>query len=147
MCRWSFGPVAVSVWLLAATGCQSAVRWEIGTFDDAQKIALQTHRLTFVYFRSWYLVECTQFEDKVLSNPAVRAALDPLVCVPLDFDWDRPLATRWGLTRSPAIAVVDQDRQALAKAEGDMTVQQVLDALSAASANAPTSAAAQDENR
>lgn len=142
------GVAAACACLLGVAGCSTAVRWELGTFDDAFARSVKQNKLTFVYFRSWYSVDCTNFEDQVLSHPRVLAALDALVAVPLEYDWDKPLADRWGLTRTPATAIVDRDRQVLAKTNGVVSVQQMLDALSvAAAAQAPAQSAPSQPSR
>jgi hypothetical protein len=123
---------AIVAGLTGLSGCRTAVNWHLGSFDDAHSVAVKRGRNTFVYFRSWYSVDCTQFEDQVLSNPRVLEKLDAFVCVPLEYDWDKSLAERWGLRRTPATAIVDVNRQLVAKTEGTVSVQQMLDQLALA---------------
>ncbi len=107
-------------------GCARGVHWRIGTFEEAHREAQRTDQLTLVYFRSWYLVECTEFEERVLRDPAVLAESDRMVCVPLDFDWDRRLAERWELEDVPAVAVVGPHGEVLAKHGGPLTKTELL---------------------
>lgn len=110
-------------------GCNDGVRWQGPTYQDAQAQARRTDQLTFVYFRSWYLVECTDFEEKVLKSPDVLAATRELVCVALDFDWDRPLAQRWQLQVVPAFAIVAPNGTILARQQAPITRADVLNAI------------------
>jgi len=63
--------------LLALTGgCNHGVRWEFGRYEDVQRIGRSEGKLTFVYFRSAFSVESTDFEDRVLKDPEVLAETD-----------------------------------------------------------------------
>ena len=124
---------------LCATGCARGVKWQIGRFEDAYNTARQSGKLTFVYFRAWYLVECTDFEENVLKNPEVLAETDRMVCVPLSYEWDQPLAGRWGLTTVPAYAIVAPTGEALARRQTPLTKDDLLGDLRAAR-RAPSSA-------
>ena len=114
------------------TGCNGGVHWEGPTFPDAQARARRANKLTFVYFRSWYLVECTDFEEKVLKDPQVLAETRDLVCVALDFDWDQPLALKWQLKVAPAFAVVAPSGKVLARQQAPVTRADLLRDIRAA---------------
>jgi hypothetical protein len=116
------------------TGCSEGIRWEGPTYPDAQALARRTSRLTFVYLRRWYLVECTDFEEKVLKDPAVLAETRSLVCVPLDYDWDRPLAEQWKLTVAPAFAIVAPSGQVLVRQQAPISRDELLQAFREAKA-------------
>lgn len=128
--------------LLSATllvGCSEGIRWRAFTYPDAAAAARADRKLTFVYFRSWYSVECTHFEEEVLKNRAVLAETQSMVCVPLDFDHDRMLAPQsltrqWGLQKVPAFAIVTPEGQVLEQAEAPITLSGLLDAIRAAKA-------------
>lgn len=124
----------VGLWaaVLALGGCSNGVHWEGPTYQDARALAVRSNRPVFVYFRSWYSVECTNFEENVLKDPAVLAETTALVCVPLDFDWDRPLAQQWGLRAVPAFVIVAPDGTILAQGQAPLTRDQVLAAFHAA---------------
>jgi len=124
-------PVAVLLALLL-TGCKAGVRWDLVPYPEAQAKARAAGQATFVYFRSWYLVECTEFEEKILKDPDVLAETRDMVCVPLDFRWDRPLARKWGLTRVPALAITAPDGELLARQQAPITREELLAALRAA---------------
>ena len=117
-----------AIWLC---GCTEGIRWKGPTFADAFPLAQAGHKLTFVYFRSWYLVECTHFEEEVLKNSAVLAETQSMVCVPLDFDNDRlfvrpPLTEKWGITKVPAVVIVTPEGDVLARGQAPITVQALL---------------------
>jgi hypothetical protein len=126
-----FGPLGATLavaalLLLFVTGCARGVNWRFGRFEDAYNDAHQSGKLTFVYFRAWYLVECTAFEDNVLRDPDVLAETDRLVCVPLDFDWDKPLAQRWQVTAVPAFVLLAPSGELLARGQTPVTKAELL---------------------
>ena len=121
-------------------GCARGVHWRIGAFEEAHRDAARADRLTLVYFRTWYLVECTEFEERVLRDPAVLADTDRMVCVPLDFDWDRSLAQRWELGAVPAIALVGPHGEVRAKHAGPLTKTELLNLVETARASVEPSA-------
>ena len=92
-------------------------------------MAVRTDRPVFVYFRSWYSVECTHFEENVLKDPEILAETATMVCVPLDFDWDRPLAQQWDLGAVPAFVIVTPDGRVLAKGQAPLTREMLLEAF------------------
>jgi hypothetical protein len=114
---------------LALAGCNGGIHWQGPTFNDARALARRTNKLTFVYFRSWYLVECTNFEEQVLKQPDVLAETRSMVCVVLDYDWDRPLAQRWGLKTVPAFAIVSADDEVLVRQAAPVTHDDLLRAI------------------
>jgi hypothetical protein len=131
--RWPAG--AGTLLLLATlllTGCNSGIRWEGPTYQDAQATARRGHKLIFVYFRSWYLVECTEFEEKLLKDPEVLAETRGMVCVALDFDWDQPLAQQWRLKAVPAFAILAPGGELLARQQAPITREDLLRAIRAA---------------
>lgn len=117
---------------MLTAGCATAIRWEGPTFSEAQSRARERGELTFVYFRSWYLVECTDFEDRVLKAPDVVAACRDMTCVVLDYDWDKPLARQWSLDAPPAFALVSPDGELLAKQHAPITHNELIEAIRAA---------------
>jgi hypothetical protein len=123
--------------LAAASGCQPGVQWRLGPYEDARVQAQTQRQLTFVYFRTWYSVECTRFEEDVLKQPRVLEALKGLVAVPLEYDVDRNLAQRWGLTQVPAFAIVGPSGNVLASGQGVVSVEVLLAAIDRAKQRAP----------
>lgn len=126
--------------VLGLTGCNRGVHWQGPTFPDAQALARRDHKLTFVYFRSWYLVECTDFEEKTLKDPEVLAETRDIVCVVLDYDWDQPLAQQWRLKTVPAFAIVAPDGDLLVRQCAPITREELLRAIRAAKASRASSA-------
>ncbi len=114
----------LSVVLVA--GCNHGVRWEFGSYADAHRVAGASNRVTFVYFRNWYSVECTNFEEQVLKDPEVLAETNDMVCVPLELDWDRPLAQQWQLTAAPAFVIVAPDGNVLARGQAPFNRDELL---------------------
>ena len=119
---------------LGLAGCNGGIHWQGPTFVDAYGAARRAHKLTFVYFRSWYMVECTDFEEKVLKSPEVLAETRNLVCCVLDFDWDRPLAQQWRLKSVPAFAIEAPGGELLARQAAPLTREELLRAVRSAKA-------------
>ncbi len=115
-----------------ASGCAAGVKWEFTSFQEAQQKAAQENKPTFVYLRSWYLVECTKFEEETLKDPEVLAETQQVVCVPLDFDCDQVLAKQWSITSVPAFVIVSPKGELLARAQGVIGRAVTLEALRAA---------------
>ncbi|MEW6249082.1 MAG: hypothetical protein AB1716_00420 [Planctomycetota bacterium] len=107
-------------------GCNHGVRWEFGRYEDVQRIGRGEGKLTFVYFRSAFSVESTDFEDRVLKDPEVLAETNAMVCVPLEIMWDEPLAHRWQLTKVPAYAIVSPDGDVLARRQNPISRDDLL---------------------
>ncbi len=126
---------------LCGTGCSTAIRWQGPTYPEALATARAQKRLTFVYFRNWYSVECTDFEESVLKHPDVLAETRAMICVVLDFEWDRPLANQWHLSSAPAYALVAPDGEVLARGVRP-TRDELLMAMRGARAKARTPAPA-----
>lgn len=114
---------------LGTPGCSPGIRWQGYVFDPVYAKSRAENKLTFVYFRNWYAVECTEFEESVLKQPVVREAVANLISVALSFDWDRPLADRWGIRQTPAFVIVDPEGRVLAHGEGDISLEALLDAV------------------
>ena len=115
--------------LVVGSGCQPGVQWRLGPYEDARVQAQTQRQLNFVYFRTWYSVECTRFEEDVLKQPRVLEALKGMVSVPLEYDVDRDLAQRWSLTQVPAFAIVDPARNVLASGQGVVSADVLLAAI------------------
>lgn len=113
---------------LLATACGSpGVRWQVGTYHDVHRQAATANQLTFVYLRSWYLVECTDFEENILKDPEVLAETRQMACVPLDFDWDQSLAKRWRIDKVPAFVIVAPTGEILARGQYPIAKAELLD--------------------
>jgi hypothetical protein len=123
--RAGVGALALLV-AIGLVGCNGGIHWQGPTFADGQALARRSNKLTFVYFRSWYLVECTDFEEKILKDPEVLAETRGLVCVVLDFDWDRPLAQQWHLKTVPAFAMVAPSGELLGAQCAPITREELL---------------------
>ncbi|MBK8915674.1 MAG: hypothetical protein IPM64_13955 [Phycisphaerales bacterium] len=118
-------PVVLSLLLTGLGACGPSVRWHF----DPRSADAQVRRapaLRMVYFRNWYSVECTRFEDDVLRDADVVAALRDVVCVMLSYDFDRPLADEWGVTSAPGAAVVDTGGRSVSAITGAVTRDEFL---------------------
>jgi hypothetical protein len=114
---------------LPLAGCAPAVPWQFGRYEDVQRRSADANQLFFVYFRNWYLKECTDFEENVLKQPEVLRELRSMICTPLDFDWDRARADRWGVSAVPACVIVAPDGAVLAVEQTPIIAEQLLSTL------------------
>ncbi|MFH1745933.1 MAG: hypothetical protein ABIG44_02700 [Planctomycetota bacterium] len=120
--------------MIVLAGCQAGIRWRLGHYKDAHDDGETQNKLTFVYFRTWYSIDCTHFEDNVLSQKAVRDATADMVCVLLEYDIHRSLALRWGLEAVPAFTIVDPAGNVLESGSAEISLEQILGAIAAAKA-------------
>jgi len=123
--RW-WGVVVAALRALGGAGCTPGVRWEVGAFQEVFARTSRQHKLTFVYFRNWYSIECTNFEEKVLKNVEVLFETTTMVNIPLDFDYDRVLAEQWDIAAVPAYVLLAPDGQVLALRNPPLTRDQLL---------------------
>lgn len=110
-------------------GCSPGIQWRDYAYDPERIAARRNNQLTFVYFRQWSSVECTDFEEKVLRDPRVLQATTGLYCVALEFAWDEKLARTWGLSAPPAVAIVDPQERVLASIQGPVSADELLKRL------------------
>lgn len=131
--HYTFPAVIVLAVLWAPlSGCSPGVRWRGYSFDPVHAESQRDQKLTFVYFRHWAVIACTDFEENVLKNPAVLEALKPtgpLYCAVLDFHWDRPLAEEWGVEAPPGVVILDPEGRVLARLSGETTVEELLESI------------------
>jgi hypothetical protein len=116
-------------------GCSAGIHWRGLMFEPVYADAQRDQKLTFVYFRHWAVVACTDFEENVLKSPEVLEALrpdGPFYCVVLDAYADRRLASQWGIAGPPGVAILDPNDRVLARLSGKITVQQLLAAMQGA---------------
>ncbi|QOJ15359.1 MAG: hypothetical protein HRU75_12265 [Planctomycetia bacterium] len=118
-------PLIFALLLSGLSACGPSVRWH---FDprSAESQVRREPALRMVYFRNWYSVECTRFEDDVLRDAAVVEALRGVVCVMLSYDFDRPLAEEWGVTAAPGAALVDTGGRAVSSITGGVSRDEFL---------------------
>lgn len=107
-------------------GCPPRIQWQMDSYDGAHGPTRQTGQLTFTYFRAWYSRDCTEFEDKVLSDPAVVEAVSNMVCCALDYDWNKSLAEAWSLSRPPAYSITAPDGRVMVAGEGKVSRDALL---------------------
>jgi hypothetical protein len=119
---------------LSLTGCQEGIHWQALWYPDAQARSRSQNTLMFIYFFEWGSVDCTHFDQDVLSKPEVLAETRDMFCVPLVSHWDAPLMAQFGLDRIPAFAVVAPDGQLLARGQGPVALNDLLSAIRGAKA-------------
>ncbi len=107
----------------------TSIRWHGPTYQDAHAVAQREHKLTFVYFRNWYLKDCTEFEEHMLGDLEVVGETRSLICTVLDFDWDRPLAEKWGIKMVPGFVITTPDDEVLVKQQRPISRDELLKAL------------------
>lgn len=116
--------------LAGLTGCSGTIRWRsYHEFEPVLEESRQAGKATFVYLRSWYLVQCTKFEDEVLRDPAVVKATQPMNCIMLDFDNSSRLTRAWGLTEAPAFVVFGPEGALRGSGSGRISRESLLAAL------------------
>lgn len=124
------GAALAAAAVLLCGGCGQGIAWHGLSYDAVHAEAAAAGELTFVYLRSWALVECTRFEEQVLSTPQARQALSGFRRVALEFGWDEDRARQWGVEAPPAIVVVDPAGRVLARATGQITIESLVQTLS-----------------
>ena len=82
--------------MIAPWGCGSP-QWHGWTYDLVHSSARRENKLTFVYLRSWTLVECTNFEQNVLKAEPVRDLLVDVKSVMLETGTVKVLTVGRGL--------------------------------------------------
>ncbi len=131
--RYSRGTLAATLVLgllgACTPGCSPGIHWRGLIFEPVHADAQRDQKLTFVYFRHWAVIACTDFEENVLKDPAVLHALRPdgaYYCVVLDAYADRQLAKDWGIEEPPGVAILDPEDHVLARLSGEISVEQLL---------------------
>lgn len=123
------GTVSIALVLFIVSGCSSGINWRGYSYELVHTRSREENKLTLVYFRSWYRVACTEFEENVLKKPELISATTDLNCVALDFDWDRPLADAWHIREAPAVLIVDPEERVLGVATGQITLETLLEII------------------
>jgi hypothetical protein len=114
-------------------GC-AGFRWQGRHFDLVHADARRDNRLTFVYLRNWYMVECTEFEEYVLNTEPVRDLLADTYCVKIEYDWSETLVKRWNVGEPPAFVIVDPQGEVVARSDAARTLDAVVEAIRQAKA-------------
>ncbi len=104
-------------------GCANQVHWNGYLFDPVHQDARRAGLPTMVYLRSWYLPECTEFENEALKDPEVIAATRGYRCANVDYDWNKAKAEEWGVRRAPAIVLLDPDGKVLSMLQGQISAE------------------------
>lgn len=113
----------------AACGCTPGIAWRGASYEPVAELSRKENKLTFVYLRNWYDPTCTRFEDSVLSDPALRAATNPLNCVVLSYDYDQKLVESWGVPSPPAVLILSPTGEVLERRGGTATASDLIAAI------------------
>lgn len=96
----------------AAELVASSYPWMDGgkNYDKAMKIQGLTKAPFVLYFYTNWSPECKKFKKAMLSDPQVKAALDPVVKVSLNADIEKSLAAKYGVKEYPVFLIVFPDK-------------------------------------
>jgi hypothetical protein len=109
-----------------SSGCSPAI-WNAYAYNEAQVEAQRGEKPTFIYFRHWADPRCTRFEQDVLDQADVRAALTDFYRVVLQYTSDEELARQCGVTDIPGVAILGPRGRVLATSSGPMKKEALLE--------------------
>lgn len=112
------------------------MQWRGFAYEPVFTESRRDAKLTLVFLRNWYSIECTEFEERVLGDPEIIAATRDLYCVKLEESTpvDRALALAWGVDVTPALVIVTPNAEVLVRRQGELSKADVLEAIAAAKA-------------
>jgi thiol:disulfide interchange protein len=110
-------------------GCSPGIAWRAFAYDTKPSDPARAGKVVLVYFRHWAVVQCTEFEEKVLKDPAVLAATSDLYCIVLDYRVDKKRADQWGVTQPPGIALLGPDGRLLDRSSGMISAAALADMI------------------
>jgi hypothetical protein len=121
----------LAIVLSGLVGCQAGVQWDYYRFPPAYEESRQTGEPLFVYFHDWASPRSMVFEDEVLLDPAVLAETQNFLCVVLQWNTpsDQPIARELGIEALPGVALVGAERRVLASLDGEISMEELLDAM------------------
>ena len=103
--------------------------------DRARQEAAETHKLVFVEFGAVWCPSCRMMKREVFPDPRVREALEDYVSVHIDVDGQPDTARQHAVYAVPTLIVMDPKGAVLAKWDGGMPVDQLLQRRSAPGLN------------
>lgn len=119
--------VAPACLLVLLAGCGPGVRWRYEwSFYQAFGDSKSNEKLTFVFFRQYYSVACTQMDDQVFNTPELQEATRDMNCIRPELDLQKSLAAAWGVDSVPSYVIVAPTGRVLIQRVGMFTVDQVL---------------------
>lgn len=112
-------------------GCAPQMQWRGFAFEPVYTESRRQSKLTLVFLRNWYSIECTEFEEQVLSDPDVIAAARMINCVKVEESTpvDSALALAWGVDVTPGVVIIAPDGKVLAALQGEITKTELLKAI------------------
>ena len=135
------GWIATVLLLGELAGCSPGINWRAYAWDPGAADTARKGKVAFVYFRHWAVVQCTEFEEKVLKDPAILTATAELYCVVLDYRVDKRLADEWGISEPPGGAFLDPGGRVLDRFSGSLSVEALRDRIASARRSAASPAA------
>lgn len=112
-----------------SVGCAPSIRWKAFTYEPGAAGSSSSARPELVYFRAWYSVECTRFEDNVLRNPTAVEAVQDFDCYMVEYDWHEKVAQTWGVREVPGFVILSPDGFVMAKRSGPISLDEFLESV------------------
>jgi protein disulfide-isomerase len=129
--RISFGSLLLLLFVCGSAVAQApAVAWH-SDLATAQQAAAQTNRLVLVHFWAPWCKPCLRMDQEVFSQPQVIEALNAqFVCVKVNADEHREMATHYGIKALPTEVVLAADGRLIAQLPSPPTAPQYMQQLS-----------------
>ena len=95
----------------------NAIQWR-DDFDQAVKDAVAQHKPMMVYFYTDWCGFCRKFEGGVLCDWTVKKLAKQFICVKVNADKNKELASRYEVTGYPEVLFLDSNANVIAKHQG-----------------------------
>jgi len=89
----------------AAPSAQVGIEWFAGGLEKALAEAKSSNKLVFANFTAVWCTWCAKMKREVFSAMEVAAALEPVICVSVDFDKQREIADRYLVSDSLPVVI------------------------------------------
>lgn len=132
MRHWKLFLVATIVVVSAGSSeaQQPGIAWQ-PDIATAQQIAAQTNRLVLVHFWAPWCKPCQKLEQDVFSRPDTADALNRnFVCVKINTDESKPIATTYNVTTLPTDVVLSSNGRLIAQLQCPQAANQYIQQIS-----------------